>query len=208
MDCCCSPTKIDSDRFRKAIQIALILNLLMFFVEIIISLLARSSALKADAIDFLGDSANYIISLYVLNRATKIRSTASLIKGITMSLFALWVLIDVAIKISKGVMPDATAIGWTGLLAFVVNLSVALMLYKFREGDSNMQSVWLCSRNDAIGNLAVIISAIFVYYLGSSWPDLLVAILMGLLSAYSGMRIILLAKSELGGDVDSCKSND
>lgn len=197
MDCCCSPTKIDSDRFRKAIQIALILNLLMFFVEIIISLLAHSSALKADAIDFLGDSANYIISLYVLNRATKIRSTASLIKGITMSLFALWVLIDVAIKISKGVMPDATAIGWTGLLAFVVNLSVALMLYKFREGDSNMQSVWLCSRNDAIGNLAVIISAIFVYYFGSSWPDLLVAILMGLLSAYSGMRIILLAKSEL-----------
>lgn len=197
MDKCCGPIVVENKRFKKAVQIALFLNFSMFVVEVVTSLIAHSSSLKADALDFLGDSANYIISLYVLNKALEIRSKASLIKGITMSLFAVWVFIDIGLNLSQGSFPRAELMGWIGTLAFVVNLSVAVMLYKFRDGDSNMQSVWMCSRNDAFGNIAVILAALSVRFFSSVWPDLLVAIFMASLSGMSGFKIIKLSLNEL-----------
>lgn len=197
MDKCCGPVKVQSERFKKVVLIALILNLSMFFIEVISSFLANSSSLKADALDFLGDSANYIISLYVINKASKTISTASLIKGLTMALFAIWILVDVFINLSMGTFPKAEIMGFTGAAAFAVNLSVALMLYKFRDGDSNMQSVWVCSRNDALGNIAVMLAAISVNYFSSQWPDMIVALFMASLSGVSGYKIIKLALNEL-----------
>lgn len=197
MNNCCGPLNIEDNRFQKVIRIALLLNFSMFIIEIITSLIAHSSSLKADSLDFLGDSANYIISLYVIKKSFETKSKASLIKGVTMSLFSLWVLFDVGMNLTSGAFPKAEIMGWTGGLALLVNTSVALMLYRFRSGDSNMQSVWLCSRNDAIGNVAVILAALSVNYLNSVWPDLIVALLMALLSGVAGFKIIKLAMHEL-----------
>ena len=197
MEKCCGPVNVQSERFKKAVLIALFLNFSMFLFEIITSFLANSSSLKADALDFLGDSANYVISLYVLTKTSSMRSKASLIKGITMTAFAAWILIDIFLNLSKGVYPQSDLMGWTGVLALVVNLSVAFMLYQFRDGDSNMQSVWICSRNDAVGNVAVIIAALLVGVLNSNIPDLAVAFFMVLLSGSSGIKIIRIAVSEL-----------
>lgn len=200
MEKCCGPVEIENNRFQKAVQIALILNFSMFLIEVVTSFIAHSSSLKADALDFLGDSANYIISLYVLKKASETRSKASLIKGLTMSLFAIWVLVDIGLNLSKGSFPKAELMGWTGVLAFIINLSVAFMLYRFRDGDSNRQSVWMCSRNDALGNLAVILAALSVNFFHSMWPDLLVALFMAFLSGISGFKIIRLALHELKHD--------
>lgn len=197
MEKCCGPVNVQSERFKKAVLIALFLNFSMFIFEMVTSYLANSSSLKADALDFLGDSANYVISLYVLNKIASMRSKASLIKGITMTAFAAWILIDIFMNLTKGIYPQSDIMGWTGGLALVVNLIVAMMLYKFREGDSNMQSVWICSRNDAIGNVAVIIAAVLVGVLNSNIPDLVVAFLMVILSGTSGIKVIKVALNEL-----------
>jgi Co/Zn/Cd efflux system component len=197
MEKCCAPVRIESNNFKKAVLIALILNFSMFIFEVISSYLASSSSLKADSLDFLGDSANYVISLYVLSKTAQIRSKASLIKGLTMVLFSAWVFSDIFINLTNNNFPKSEIMGWTGLLAFAVNISVAFLLYKHRDGDSNMKSVWICSRNDAIGNLAVIIAAFSVAYFQNNKPDILVAFLMAGLSGYSGVNIIKLASSEL-----------
>lgn len=211
MDKCCAPVKVESGNFKKAVQIALFLNFSMFIFEVVTSYLANSSSLKADSLDFLGDSANYVISLYVLTKVASTRSKASLIKGITMALFSLWVFSDISINLSRGVLPQSEIMGWTGVLAFVVNLSVAFMLYKHRDGDSNMKSVWICSRNDAVGNLAVIVAAVSVAFFNSNIPDIVVAFFMAILSGTSGYKIIRLAWSELKSPssvptpkIDSC----
>lgn len=197
MEKCCAPVRIESNNFKKAVLIALFLNFSMFIFEVISSYLANSSSLKADSLDFLGDSANYVISLYVLSKTAQIRSKASLIKGFTMVLFSVWVFSDIFINLANNNFPKSEIMGWTGLLAFTVNISVAFLLYKHRDGDSNMKSVWICSRNDAIGNLAVIIAAFCVAYFKTNLPDILVAFLMAGLSGYSGINIIRLASSEL-----------
>lgn len=207
MSNCCGPVKAENEHFKRAVKIALLLNFSMFIVEVVTSLLAHSSALKADALDFLGDSANYVISLYVLNKAVSLRSKATLIKGLTMSVFAVWVFIDIFLNLKKGIFPQFEIMGLTGTAAFIVNLSVAFMLYKFREGDSNMQSVWLCSRNDAIGNIAVILAALSVKFLNTNLPDLIVALFMATLASLSGYKIIRLSLRELKhGTTDKVES--
>lgn len=197
MSNCCAPLEIEDSKFQKVVRIALILNFSMFILEVVTSIIAHSSSLKADSLDFLGDSANYLISLYVIKKSFSAKSKASLVKGITMSLFSFWVLYDIGMNLSKGSFPKAEIMGWTGALAFLVNMSVALMLYRFKDGDSNKQSVWLCSRNDAIGNVAVILAALSVNFLNSALPDLIVALIMALLSGSAGYKIIKLALYEL-----------
>ena len=194
---CCAPVKVNDEKFKKAVLIALFFNFSMFLFEVVTSYIAHSSSLKADSLDFLGDSANYIISLYVLSKALKTRSIASLIKGLTMCLFSLWVFADIFINLSHDTFPKSEIMGWTGVLALIVNLGVVFILYKFRDGDSNMQSVWICSRNDAIGNLAVILGAITVGYFNSNLPDIIVAFLMATLAGTSGFKIIKIAIQEL-----------
>lgn len=192
----CAPPKNISPKFRKALWIALVLNALMFFVEIIGGSHARSVSLWADALDFAGDAANYAISLAVLSMTLYWRATAALLKGITMAAFGIFVMMKVMWTWWLGITPEPMLMGTIGVLALVVNVVVALMLYAFRDGDANMRSVWLCSRNDAIGNIAVIIAAVGVFGTGTMFPDLIVAFIIAYLGVSSGLSVIQQARAE------------
>ena len=169
----------------------------MFAVEVVASLNSGSTALLADAIDFAGDAANYAMSLFVLNKALHTRAKASLLKGISMAGFGVWVLLTSVYQFFAGTLPHAETMGMVGFLALLVNLLVATLLYQYRSGDSNRASVWLCTRNDAIGNIAVMLAAAGVYTTRSSLPDLGVAVMMGLLAVISGTGVMRHAKREL-----------
>ncbi|ENX58932.1 MULTISPECIES: cation transporter [Acinetobacter] len=192
----CSPTQKISPKFRKALWIALVLNALMFFVEIIGGSHARSVSLWADALDFAGDAANYAISLAVLSMTLYWRATAALVKGITMAAFGIFVIVKVFWSWWLGVTPEPMLMGAIGVLALVVNVISALMLYAFRDGDANMRSVWLCSRNDAIANIAIIIAAVGVFGTGTMFPDLFVAFIIAYLGVSSGLAVIKQARME------------
>lgn len=183
--------------FRKILWVALIVNFGMFVVEIVASYFGDSVSLQADALDFFGDGANYAISLFVLGMAIHVRARASLFKGITMGAFGLWVLGNAGYRAYMGSAPEPSIMGTIAILALIANLSVALTLYRYREGDSNMRSIWLCSRNDAIGNIAVMIAAAGVLGTGSRWPDLIVAGLIASLSLSAAYQVIRLAVSEM-----------
>lgn len=197
MDSCCGPLEVKNSKFKFAVWIALALNFGMFFYEFGMSFLADSSALKADALDFLGDSANYAISLFVLGRAVQFRASAALIKGLTMGGFGIWVFGYAIWTAVRGASPDAQTMSLVGFIALMVNVTVALMLYQFRDGDSNMKSVWLCSRNDAVGNIAVMIAGGAVYFTHTMWPDLIVALLMAYLGLSASIEVIRAAIKEL-----------
>lgn len=192
----CSPAQKISPKFRKALWIALVLNALMFFVEIIGGSHARSVSLWADALDFAGDAANYAISLAVLSMTLYWRATAALVKGITMAAFGIFVIVKVFWSWWLGVTPEPMLMGAIGVLALAVNVISALMLYAFRDGDANMRSVWLCSRNDAIANIAIIIAAISVFGTGTMFPDLFVAFVIAYLGVSSGLAVIKQARAE------------
>lgn len=196
---CSVATKDQSQNpvFRKVLWIALLVNLLMFFVEIIASHIGDSMSLQADALDFFGDAANYAISLFVLGMALHMRARASVVKGVTMGLFGLWVLGAASYRAFSGSEPEPMIMGTIALMALVANMSVAVMLYRFRKGDSNMQSIWLCSRNDAIGNVAVLIAAVGVTATASRWPDLVVAMIIASLSLSAAYTILRLAFQEM-----------
>ncbi|GAA6137541.1 cation diffusion facilitator family transporter [Arenicella sp. 4NH20-0111] len=196
---CSVATKDQSQNpvFRKVLWIALLVNLLMFFVEIIASHVGDSMSLQADALDFFGDAANYAISLFVLGMALHLRARASVVKGLTMGLFGLWVIGAALYRVFIGSEPEPMIMGSIALMALVANMSVAVMLYRFRDGDSNMQSIWLCSRNDAIGNVAVLIAAVGVTATASRWPDLVVAMIIASLSLSAAYTILKLAFQEM-----------
>ncbi|RYD61329.1 MAG: cation transporter, partial [Sphingomonadales bacterium] len=174
-----------------------VLNAVMFVVEIGAGLSAQSHALQADALDFLGDAANYAISLGVAGMALAWRARAALAKGLTMLAFGLWVGASAIIGWFAGVVPEPSTMGVIGMAALVVNVGIALLLYRYRTGDANMRSVWICSRNDAIGNVAVMIAALGVFGTGQGWPDLVVAGIMSALAIRGGWQVIGQARSEL-----------
>src|SRR5690606_2542899 len=146
--------------------------------------------LMADSIDFFGDAANYGLSLAVLAMAASVRSKAALFKAATMGAFGAFVLGKAVYNLQAGVAPEPVTMGSVGLVALAVNAGVALMLYRFREGDSNMRSVWICSRNDAIGNVAVMLAAVGVFGTGTAWPDLGVAAVMGALALTGAWTVL------------------
>jgi Co/Zn/Cd efflux system component len=182
---------------RPALWIALILNAGMFLVEIAAGLTAGSTALLADSADFLGDAANYGLALAVLSMALVWRARVALLKGITMGLFGLWVAGMTIGHLLAGTVPEPVTMGAVGVAALVVNVAVALLLYRFRNGDSNLRAVWICSRNDALGNLAVMAAASGVFVTGTAWPDLAVAALMAALALWGSVQVIRLARQEL-----------
>lgn len=193
MACSCSPEPAPikpNSKFRTALWIALLVNFTLFVVELIGGAYAHSSALWADALDFFGDAVNYGISLAVLGASLYWRATVALIKGLTMAVFGLVVLGKVIYAFIQGIPPEALTMGLIGVLALVANVFTAAILYAFREGDSNMRSVWLCSRNDAIGNAAVILAAVGVFGTGSLWPDIIVAVIIATLGITSGYQVI------------------
>lgn len=191
------PSGSNDPRWRRALWIALAVNLAMFGGEIFAGVAAGSRALQADALDFLGDAANYGISLGVARLALGWRARAALVKGATILLFGLGVLAVTIWGIWHGIVPKAEIMGGVGLLALLANGGVALMLYRYRTGDANMRSVWICSRNDAIGNLAVLAAAIGVFGTGTAWPDLIVAAIMATLGITGGVQILRQALAEL-----------
>lgn len=196
-NCCDQACHAPDPKYRRILWIALALNGAMFLVEVIAGLSAASTSLQADALDFLGDTGNYAISLFVLGMAATWRSKAALLKGVTMGVFGLWVLAIAVKSLIAGTTPEPFTMGWVGGLALAVNVTVALLLYAFRSGDSNMRSVWLCSRNDAIGNLAVLLAAVGVLGTASAWPDLLVAGIMAALGLSASWQVIRGALGEL-----------
>lgn len=195
--CCPAPHSAVDPRYRRILWIALAVNAAMFLVEIAAGLQARSVSLLADAVDFFGDAANYAVSLAVLAMLPVWRARAALLKGLTMGAFGLFVLAMAAWNATTGVLPEPIAMGAVGFLALLANVCVAVMLYRYRAGDANMRSVWLCSRNDAIGNLAVMLAALSVFGSGSGWPDIIVAAIMGALAIGAATSVIRLAISEL-----------
>ena len=184
-------------RYRRILVVALALNLTMFAVELAAGMASGSVSLLADAIDFFGDAANYAVSLAVLSMALVVRARAAMFKAACMLGFGLFVLGKVAWSARTGVPPAAITMGVVGLLALCVNMGVAFMLYAYRNGDANMQSVWLCSRNDALSNIAVMLAALGVFGTASAWPDLAVASVMGLLAITSAVTVFKSARIEL-----------
>jgi Co/Zn/Cd efflux system component len=194
---CESSNTVVSPRYRRALWVALILNAVMFFVEIVGGLQSGSVSLLADAVDFAGDAANYGLSLAVLSMGLVWRARAAWVKGVTMGAYGVLVLAKTAWVAAQGIPPEPMTMGLVALLALAVNVGVAIMLYAWRNGDANMRSVWLCSRNDAIGNVAVALAALGVFGTGSAWPDLLVAGVMATLALTASVTVVRHARAEL-----------
>ncbi len=183
--------------YRRVLWIVLGLNILGLAVEAGAGVLSGSLALQADALDFLGDAANYSIALFVLARSVRWRASAALAKGLGMGLFGLWVLAAALYNTFVVGAPSAAIMGLAGAAALAVNVGCALLLLRFRQGDSNMRSVWLCSRNDAIGNIAVLAAAGGVFASNSAWPDLAVAAVMAGLALNAAFLVTRHAMAEL-----------
>jgi Co/Zn/Cd efflux system component len=194
---CATPAAGQSPQYRRVLWAALGINAAMFVVEAAAGLHAGSVSLLADAIDFLGDAANYGLSLLVLGLALGWRARAALLKGLSMGAFGIFVLGWAAWSAAAGVVPEPVTMGVVGALALVANVTVVALLYAWREGDANMRSVWLCSRNDAISNVAVMVAALGVFGTSSGWPDLAVAVVMGVLALSAARSVVLQALAEL-----------
>ena len=197
---CGSTRALNDKRWRRALCIALGVNAGMFAVEMVAGAAADSRSLMADALDFFGDAANYAISLAVAGVALAARAKAARFKGATLLVLGLWVLASTAYAVFSGTTPHAETMGIIGVLALVANVGVALLLYRFRTGDANMRSVWICSRNDAIGNVAVVAAAAGVFGTGAALPDLIVAGVLASLGISGGLQIIRQARSESRGE--------
>ena len=188
-------------RYRRILWVALLVNAAMFVVELGAGARSGSASLLADAIDFLGDAANYGLSLWVLAMGLAWRARAALFKGASMLAFGVFVIGRVAWGALQGVPPEPITMGSVGLLALAANLGVAALLYAWREGDANMRGVWLCTRNDALGNLAVMGAALGVLGTGTAWPDLVVAAIMAGLAISGGWDVVRHARQELASTV-------
>jgi Co/Zn/Cd efflux system component len=199
--CCnggCSSDKPPVDpAYRRILWIALVLNAGMFFVEMVSGWNAGSASLLADAVDFFGDATNYAVSLFVLGLASVWRSRTALAKGVAMGVYGVAVLAVTLWHLLQGTVPKADTMGIIGFLALAANGLVAVLLFAYRNGDSNMRAVWLCTRNDAIGNVAVMLAALGVFGTGSGWPDVCVAAFMGVLGISGARTVIMHAVAEL-----------
>ena len=197
-DCCATPRVPAVDpKYRRALWIALVVNVTMFIVELAASWTSGSVSLLADSIDFFGDAGNYALSLAVLGMTIVTRTKVALFKAGCMGAFGMFVLGNAAWHLKAGTPPEAYTMGAIGLTAFIANAAVAWMLYRFRAGDANMRAVWICSRNDALGNLAVMLAALGVFGSGHAWPDLVVAIAMGLLALSGAWTVLHQARREM-----------
>lgn len=197
--CCVSDaaTQKADHRWRRVLWIALGMNAGMFAIEIFAGFAGRSRALQADALDFLADAANYGISLGVAGLTLNWRARAAMLKGASLALLGAYVLCSAVWGAWHGSMPFPETMGLVGIAALATNTAVAFMLYRYRSGDANMRSVWICSRNDAIGNIAVLFAAAGVFKTGDAWPDLTVAAIVAGLGLRGGYQILRQAAVEL-----------
>ncbi|MDF0517143.1 cation transporter [Bradyrhizobium yuanmingense] len=203
-DCCCAPPPLDlggnrkrDAAYRRVLWTVLGINGAMFAVEVAAGLAAGSASLQADSLDFLGDAANYAISLLVVGMALRYRAGAALAKGATMGLFGLWVVAAVIWHILHETLPNAFTMGTVGAAALAANAASFGLLWAYRHGDANMRSAWICTRNDVLGNLAVLLAAAGVFGTGTGWPDVIVAAVMSLLALQGAIVVVRHAIGEL-----------
>jgi Co/Zn/Cd efflux system component len=203
-DCYCVPPSLNLDphrgnasAYRRVLWAVLAINAVMFLVEIGAGLVAGSVSLQADALDFFGDAANYAISLMVVGMALRYRATAALAKGATMGLFGLWVIGAVVWRAVHGTLPSAFTMGAVGFAALAANAASFGLLWAYRGGDANMRSAWICTRNDVLGNLAVLLAALGVFGTGTGWPDIIVAAIMAVLALQGATIVVRQSLGEL-----------
>lgn len=198
-DCCGHGAKFDglSADYKRRLWLVIAVNAGMFLGEMAAGALAGSQALKADALDFLGDSLTYGMSLAVIGAAVSVRAWAALAKALSLTLMGLWVFGSTAYHVLVLGVPKAEIMGAVGLLALAANVASVLVLARYKDGDANVRSVWLCSRNDAIGNVAVMLAAAGVWAAASRWPDLAVAGIMAGLFLWSSAQILRQSVREL-----------
>jgi Co/Zn/Cd efflux system component len=202
-DHCCAPPPLKLDphwgdtAYRRALWAVLTINAAMFLVEIGAGVAAGSVSLQADALDFLGDAANYSISLLVVGMALRYRATAAMAKGMTMGVFGLWIIGTVIWHALHGTLPSAMTMGAVGITAAIANGVSFGLLWAHRQGDANMRSAWICTRNDALGNLAVLLAALGVFGTDTGWPDLIVAAIMATLAMQGLVTVARQALAEL-----------
>lgn len=197
-DSCCNTTfNNKTPQFLRALKICLFLNAVMFIVEMVFGIKAHSSSLASDALDFLGDAASYTISIAVASSSLKTKAVTSIFKAAFMLLYSLFIFFMAAYNFIHNIAPQGETMGVISLIALFVNALCAFLLYRFRGDDSNAKSVWLCSRNDAIGNILVLIAGIMVIYTSSNIADLIVTGVMLFIVVKSAISILLSAKKEL-----------
>jgi Co/Zn/Cd efflux system component len=202
-DCCCTPPPVNlgphrgNAAARRVLWAVLAINAAMFAVEVGAGLAAGSASLQADALDFLGDAANYAISLVVVGMTLRYRAAAALAKGATMGLLGLWIVATTVWHVAHGTLPNAYAMGVVELAALAANATSFILLWAYRGGDANMRSAWICTRNDVLGNLAVLLAAAGVFGTGTGWPDIIVAAIMASLAMQGAWLVIRHSLDEL-----------
>ena len=189
MDQCCEVREIP-DQQRRTLHVVLWINVAMFLTESVAGILAHSTALFADSIDMLGDAVVYGFSLYVIGRGIVWQARAALLKGVMMAAFGVGLLVQVAVKIAQGLTPTVEIMGAVGTLAFAANLLCLALLWRHRRDDVNMRSAWMCSRNDVIGNAAVLAAAVAVAWTRSPWPDILIGLLVAAVFGRSALQVL------------------
>ncbi len=194
---CCTDPHRGNPAFRRVLWTVLAINAAMFLVEIGAGLAAGSASLQADALDFLGDAGNYAISLFVVGMALRYRAMAALIKGTTMAVFGLWVIGVTVWHAWQGTLPEAFTMGAVGFAALLANAASFGLLWTHRGGDANMRSAWICTRNDVLGNMAVLLAALGVFGTGTGWPDVIVAAAMAVLALQGALMVIRQSLKEL-----------
>ncbi len=204
-NCCsdCSKLPASDPQYRRVLWAVLGINAAMFLVEIGAGLAAGSASLQADALDFLGDAANYAISLFVVGMALRHRAMAAAFKGGSMVVFGLWVIAVTIWHAYHGTLPLAYTMGTVGLAALVANAASFALLWTYKSGDANMRSAWICTRNDVLGNIAVLLAALGVFGTGSGWPDIVVAAIMAGLALQGASIVLRQAFAELRTEAPS-----
>lgn len=207
---CGHDTKFDgvSDDYKRRLWMVIAINAAMFAVEMTAGQVSQSQALKADALDFLGDALTYGISLAVIGASLRVRTNAALAKGISLLLMGLWVFGSTIYRVFYVGVPEAEIMGVVGAMALAANVASVLLLMSYKDGDANVRSVWLCSRNDAIGNVAVMIAALGVWGTATGWPDLIVAGIMASLFLSSAFQIVRQALAERREGADHGHEHD
>lgn len=190
-------TGIDSPAYRRILWICLASNAIMFVVQIVASYYAHSVALLANSLDFLSDAANYGISIYVLGHTLGVKAKASIFKGLSLGMVGVWTAYETFQQAFTPVVPEPGIMTMVSIVALAVNVGCAILLYRYRAGDSNAKSVWLCSRNDALGNIAVLFAAGGVFAFANVWPDVIVAAILGWLAISAAWQILVAARKEL-----------
>ena len=202
-DCCCTPPPLNlaphrgSRTYRRVLCTVLVINATMFAVEVGAGMAAGSASLQADALDFFGDAANYAISLLVVGMALRYRATAAMAKGTTMGVFGLWIIGTAVWHAIHGTLPSAVTMGAVGFIALAANAASFGLLWAHRGGDANMRSAWICTRNDVLGNLAVLLAALGVFGTATGWPDVIVATIMAGLALQGAWAVVRQAQDEL-----------